>query len=79
MTKKEKTENSIANLDRNARMASVYTEATAELQSSQNQIERDPGCQYSLAREEDPMYENSTYKRLQDMHKREDYYHASST
>jgi polynucleotide 5'-kinase involved in rRNA processing len=149
MTKKEKTENAIANLDRNARMASVYTEATAarsmlstnskiaslakatsvkhnnsskrvqviilqtsgnvsrirrttkltrkmthsrgifpptvltvQIQSSQNQIERDPGCQYSLAREEDPMYENSTYKRLQDMHEGVDYYtyyHASST
>jgi len=29
MTKKEKTENAITNLDRNARMASVCTEATA--------------------------------------------------
>jgi hypothetical protein len=37
----------------------------------------DPGCQYSLANEEDPMYENSTYKRLQDMHEEEDYYHAA--
>jgi hypothetical protein len=60
-----------------SRHFSTYTVLTVRtpIKSSQIQIERDPGCQYALAREEDPFYEYV----LQDMHEGEDYYHASST